>query len=140
MTHGNASPSRNGDRQPSDADVPLLEVEQGSVPAVLQPRHHSPQPVRRKPLPSSANAHLLPPSSVSPGEAISDTSQYLPLPDSQDSQDSHDQGIQCRPTESRLPPLLSQKHLLKPIQKTQLLHLLPFRANTRQVVHGSLTH
>jgi hypothetical protein len=137
MTDGNTSPSRNGDKQPSDADIPLLEIEQGSVPAVLQPRHRPPQPVRRKPLPSSANAHLLPPSLVSPGEAISDTSQHLPL---LDSQDSHDQGIQRRPTESRLLSLLSQKHLLKPIQETQLLHLLPFRANTRQVVHGSLTH
>jgi hypothetical protein len=115
MTDGNSSPSHNGDRQPSDADIPLLEIEQGTVPPFLQPRHRPPQPIRRKPLPSSANAHLLPSSSVSPGEAISDTSQHLPLPDSQD---THDQGIQPRPTEGRLLPLLSQKHPLKSIQET----------------------
>src|SRR2546421_8555049 len=91
MTHLNASPSRNDDRQPSDAHIPLLEIEQGSVPTFPQPRHRPPQPVRRKPLPSSANAQSLPLSSVSPGEAISDTSQHLPL---LDSQDNHDQGKQ----------------------------------------------
>jgi Protein of unknown function (DUF3433) len=110
MAHWNASPSRNSDRQTSEADIPLLEIEQDSVPAFLQPSHRPPPSIRRKSLLKSTNAHSLPPSSVSPGEAISNTSQYLPL---LDSQDTHDQGIQLRPIESSwLPRTLTRPYLI----------------------------